>query len=206
MWKEGVYLEIKPYNPGKDLNVIIEIYHSAMLTEPWFEDLPRELILTRIKRDFQLPASKQYIAWRGEIACAAMWWDETNFSLLQEQRGEELAKYWRNKTGGAKTVWFRDLLVAREWQGMGIGSKMVDFAIQQWQLEGYKYALLRVHLGGLNNPNIPANFKAIKLYEKRGFRLIPGIIHITHDFNNNQIKMGYMLLKIPDVEQHTVRR
>jgi len=48
--------------------------------------------------------------------------------------------------------------------------------------------VLRIHLGGFENETIPPNVKAIKLYEKRGFELIPGIIHITQDINGNKIK------------------
>lgn len=81
-------LKIKPYNPDKEQELIVEIYHSAMLTEPWFEDLPRHTIISRIKKDFSQPHSQQYIGWIGRVACAAMWWDETNFDLLREQRGE----------------------------------------------------------------------------------------------------------------------
>lgn len=189
-------LVIRPYNSEKEQNLIIDIYHSAMLAEPWFEDLPRDTIIARIKKDFNQPSSKQYRGWFKKIACAAMWWDETNFDLLKEQRGEELAKYWRNETGSLKTVWFRDLLVAKDWQGKGIGSKMVDFAIQDWQRHSYKYALLRIHLGGVENKGILPNIKAIKLYKKRGFKLIPSITHITRDINGNKIKMGYMILNL----------
>lgn len=154
-------ISIKPYNPDNDRELIVSIYHAAMLTEPWFEDLPRETIIERINNDFFQPHSMQYIGKIDDVDCTAMWWDETNFDLLCQQRSRELASYWKESTHKAKTVWFRDLLVAQEWQGKGIGSQMVDCAIQKWKEQSYEYALLRIHLGGLEDENIPSNIKRL---------------------------------------------
>ncbi|MDP3989215.1 MAG: hypothetical protein Q8P93_03210 [bacterium] len=167
-----------------------------MSTEPWFELLPQETVVARINADFSQPFSEQYIAKIGIDVCAAMWWDEVNMELICRQRGERLASYWQEYTSGAKTVWFRDLLIGKVWQARGIGGVMVEFALSSWKQREYKYALLRVHLGGVEGTPIPSNIKAIRLYEKKGFILVPNITKVDQDINGNNVLMGYMIHKI----------
>jgi GNAT superfamily N-acetyltransferase len=168
---------------------IIRVYHDAMITEPWFEDLPREMIIQRMVSDFCQPHSEQMVGKLSECICAAMWWDEANQTILLAQRGKELAEYCKNFSG--RMVWFRDLLVGEQFQGMHIGGQMVDFAINAWR-KVYRHAFLRIHLGGVDG-KIPPNVKALKIYERRGFKLIGGIEQIAHDINGNAIRMGYMV-------------
>lgn len=192
-------LKITPYRADEHRDFVAEIYQSAMSTEPWFELLPREMVLARIDADFFQPFSEQYVAKIGDDVCAAMWWDETSMELLRTQRGEGLARFWQEYTSGAKTVWFRDLLIGRTWQSQGIGGKMVNFALRQWSQGSYKYALLRVHLGGIDGASVLSNVKAIKLYEKKGFVLIPDITKVAQDINGNNILMGYMIHRMDGV-------
>jgi GNAT superfamily N-acetyltransferase len=189
-------LKITPYRAVEHRDFVAEIYQSAMSTEPWLELLSRKTVFARIDTDFSQPFSEQYVAKIGDDVCAAMWWDETNMELLRAQRGEGLTRFWQRHSSGAKTVWFRDLLIGRTWQSRGIGGKMVNFALEQWMQGGYKYALLRVHLGGIDEPSILPNVKAIKLYEKKGFVMVPEVTKVAQDINGNNILMGYMIHEI----------
>lgn len=179
-----------------DREGVVDVYRSAMSTAPWFEDLPTQVVKQRIETDFIRPKSQQFVGIINHAVYSAMWWDQTNFDLLKRERGEALAIKWQEMTSGAETVWFRDLLVQQEYQGKGIGSQMLDFAIEEWKSQRYRYALLRVHLGGVEKPDIPSNIKAIKLYQKKGFTILPDICHITqlsHDKDHNKVKMRYMI-------------
>jgi len=122
-----------------------------------------------------------------------MWWDKISYDMLLKQRGKKLADYWLTKTNNQKTVWFRDILILKEYQKLGIGEQLVDYAIKKWKEKNYKYAILRIHLGGIENDAIESNEKALKIYQKKGFKIISDIIHISY-INNEKIKMGYMLL------------
>ena len=184
---------IRPYT-DEDREVLAAVYRSAMSSEPWFEDVPEKAIFKRIADDFIRCSSQQFVGVLDDSICAVMWWDEMDFVSLSEERGAAIAKYWKKAANKSKTIWFRDLLVAGEYQGKGIGTKMVDFAIQEWRRQNYRFALLRILLGGTSSEIFP-NTKAIKLYEKKGFSLIPKIRHITqlhHNEDYPEVKMGYM--------------
>lgn len=175
-----------------DRTAVIKIYQSAMSSTPWFENLSEELVSGRIGKDFRQNKSEQFVGVSGiRETCAAMWWDEVLPEILAAQRGEELSNYCQNNFSG-RTVWFRDLIIRSDHQGKGLGGQMLDFALRRWKSSGYKFALLRIHLGGVNNIISP-NTKAIKLYSGRGFRLIEDIRKISKDINGNSINMGYMI-------------
>lgn len=182
-----------------DKKNVVDIYRSAMSTEPWFEDLPLEVVEERVRADFVRLESQQFVGLMSGEICSTMWWDQTNAELLKKERGEEVVANWQKITSEDKTVWFRDLLVSQGYQGKGVGTQMLDFAIQEWKNQKYHYALLRVHLGGAEKTDIPSNIKAIKLYQKKGFVLLPNVFHVSqlsHDKDHNKVNMGYMILSI----------
>jgi len=55
-------LKINNLSLNEDLTAVINIYKSAMSSEPWFEKLSTKIIKTRIFSDFSKSNSEQYIA------------------------------------------------------------------------------------------------------------------------------------------------
>lgn len=124
----------------------------------------------------------------------AMWHEKTDLEVLERERWIDLVSELTANNIINDIGWFRDLVISSEFQSQGIGKKLVMDAIDIWEKQWYQNILLRIHLGWHNN-DVPANIKAIRLYENLWFKLLK-TTKISKDINQNELKMGYMWLKM----------
>ncbi len=142
---------IRPFEPERDSERI-----RAMVGEIW-----RGAEDALLEKDFGLIGGKPWSEWLSEAVLSYLKAGGTR-SFVAEENGEVIGIDEARKRG---TVGYNG--VAREHQGRGIGSAMLDFVLSRMRAEGMDHASVIV---ADNEEHIPAR----RNYEKHGFRKLAG--------------------------------
>lgn len=147
-----------------DFDALIVLQQDAFSGFPWFEHLTVEEVQARLNKHMGLPGFSGIVFERDEQVVGAEWWDEISTERLELERGKRLRDWCESRCPNV-IIWERELIVARQFQRQGIGTKLRGRFLQQLK-EKYGQALV---LTRLREDNIGTLRSALFYgYEKTG--------------------------------------
>lgn len=110
------------------------IYRRSFAGHPWFEELSEEESLKRILAQVMRPGFRVWVerGSNGRIA-GATWIDELTLEALGVERGEALKSFAQGLAETARLssiVWIRETIVAPEYQGRGVATRLKEGLMQ----------------------------------------------------------------------------
>lgn len=122
--------------------------------EPWNEVWTYEQAYARFDEIMSARVSRGYVAYDGDVVVSTLC--------------GRIMTYM-----GFKELWVDDFSVDPEYQGKGIGSRMIEFVREEMKKEKDKVSYLSL--------NTEKGYPAVKFYEKNGFKSDEGIIFMSAD-------------------------
>jgi GNAT superfamily N-acetyltransferase len=161
-----------------DVQLIIAVYKAAFAGFPWFEDLSISAVQLRWESYVSKAGFECFVFKTNDSLAGAIWWDLPSINHLRQERGDELANFYRDKFASRSLIWERDLIVSPSFQGQGIATQLRRYFIAY--IESIHRSV--VILTRMRNDNIGTIKIAEKLdFKRSGIRIPssanPGIFH-----------------------------
>lgn len=131
----------------RETAAVLSVYRQGFAGFPWFEPLDDAELVSRWMCDCQRPGWLCCVADVGEVIGAA-WADSPTLEALCQERGQKLAEFAAQKlseTAQPQLVWLRNLIVAPDWQGRGVGYALRTELLDRWVVSGRDLVVLTRH-------------------------------------------------------------
>lgn len=142
----------KKHLKKEDLTACAKEMMLAFHIEPWNENWTFEQAYTRIEEIMSSDVSRGYVIYDGDLVVSMMC--------------GRIMTYLDHKE-----LWIDDLSVHPDYQGLGIGTQLLDYVKQEMKEEGVLYLLL----------NTTRGFGCVDFYKKNGFEELTHIITLASD-------------------------
>lgn len=116
---------VRRYCSGDEASIKF-IYRACFSGSPWNQDVTEEETEARWKDHSSRPGFICLVATKCQKIIGASWFDVISHEILAQERGSELMRFVTSIGSTLPVVWIRETIVAPEFQGQRIASRLKE--------------------------------------------------------------------------------